>query len=175
VTESAAPPDAPRDAPRRAPRWLWFALALSLALNAAGVGLWWGASLRERHAGAEGALTLRHAMRDAAEPVRQQARAVFAQHRPAFEALRREAVAARARVGEAASREPFDPAALDAALAELRAAQDALAALRHRALAEIVAAAPPETRAALAMRLSGPSDHRGRGRDGKRAKPAGED
>lgn len=171
MTEGATP----MQAPRRAPRWLWLALALSLALNAAGAGLWWGMTLRERHAQAEGALTLRHAMRDAAEPVRQKARAVFAQHRPAFEALRREAVAARARVGEAAGGEPFDPAALDASLAELRAAQDALAALRHRALAEIVAAAPSETRAALAMRLSGPRDHRGRDRDGKRTNPAEED
>jgi Spy/CpxP family protein refolding chaperone len=175
VTEGATP----IEPPRRAPRWLWLALALSLALNAAGAGLWWGMALRERHAAAEGALTLRHAMRDAAEPVRRTARDVFAQHRPAFEALRREAVAARTRVGEAAGREPFDPAALDAALAGLRAAQDALAALRHRALAEIVAAAPPETRAALAMRLSGPRGHRGggRGRDEeeKGEKSAGED
>jgi Spy/CpxP family protein refolding chaperone len=159
VTGSIAPP------PRRAPRWLWLALALSLALNAAGAGLWWGAAARARQAGADGALTLRHAMRDSAEPVRRQARAVFAQHRPAFEALRREAAAARAGVAEAARREPFDPAALDAALAGLRAAQDALSALRHRALGEIVAAAPPEARAALALRLSGGRDHGGRRRD----------
>jgi Spy/CpxP family protein refolding chaperone len=157
VTESAAP--------RRAPRWLWLAFALSLALNAAGVGLWWGAALRDRHAGPEGGLTLRHAMRDGAGVVRSQARAVFARHRPAFEALRREAAEARARVAEAAGREPFDAAALDAALAELRAAQDSLSVLRHRALGEIVAAAPPGTRAELALRLAGARDRGGRRRD----------
>jgi uncharacterized membrane protein len=144
---------------------VWLALATSLTLNAAGAGLWAGATLRERHAGGDGALTLREAMRHEADSVRRQARAVFAEHRSAFDVLRRDADAARSRVAEVAAREPFDPAALDAALADLRSAEGAVTALRHRALAQIVAAASPEARPILATRLSGSRHREGRRHD----------
>ena len=91
-------------------------------------------------------------------------RAAFRDRHPAMrervEALR----AARAGVVEALRAEPYDPARLEAAFAELRAQDAATAQGVHEALMELAASLDPAGRARLAdaMTRRGPGERRGR-------------
>jgi uncharacterized membrane protein len=79
-------------------------------------------------------------------------RAVGARH-PEFGERRRMIGAARQRVRDALTREPFDKAALEQALAQLRKETEASQALAHGALVETAASATPELRKELGREL----------------------
>jgi uncharacterized membrane protein len=88
---------------------------------------------------------------------------VFKSHRAEFGERRRATARARSDVQEILNREPFDRAALDAALAKLRAETEQSQQMLHRALADAAANAPPERRRELGKMVS-----MGRGRRGFR-------
>jgi Spy/CpxP family protein refolding chaperone len=68
---------------------------------------------------------------------------------PEFGERRRAIVESRQKVRDALSREPFDKAALEQALAELRKETEASQALAHGALVETAASATPALRSEL--------------------------
>ena len=148
-------------------RLLVGALVASLSVNLLVGGLIVGDALRPERAerpDRSDAVTLRHALRDAPDPVRAAVRDALRARRPAFLELQRELSGARSAAAEAAEAEPFDPEALRAALADVRAAQDRVAAFGHETLLELLPAMPPENRAAFARRFERMARDREHGR-----------
>ncbi|MDQ2642350.1 MAG: periplasmic heavy metal sensor [Myxococcota bacterium] len=76
-------------------------------------------------------------------------------HRAELGERRRASAQARSEVQSILNREPLDRAALDAALAKLRAETQQSQEILHRALSEAAVKAPPEQRRALGKWLSG--------------------
>ncbi|MCX7562358.1 periplasmic heavy metal sensor [Xanthomonadaceae bacterium XH05] len=151
-------------------RSLRYILLASLALNLAlGVGLAWvvfhsrpvPAEMRHReprpmfHPG-----SLRHAL---SEERGELVDAVMAKHREAMHARIGHMAKARDAVREALQAEPFEPARLDDAFAQLRASESRTAEEAHALLADLASRATPEERQRLA-RLIGPR-HRGERRE----------
>lgn len=98
-------------------------------------------------------------------------RRAFAQALRQSRPLREARDVARRAVGEAISAEPYDAAAVDAAFAELRAADDALRAGVQSVLAVQLGEVSAEQRAALAETLTRPPRERRRLRRGDRPPP----
>jgi uncharacterized membrane protein len=148
-------------------RWTAVALALSVALNLAVAGMFAGGWLRHALRDGPDGGPLFQMMRQGDEAERSRTRAVFAANRPAFETGRAALRAARAEVRAAALADPFDPGALDSALADLRRAEDALIAVRHATFAALAAELSPERRAEMMRRLEKLlGGRRGHGRPG---------
>lgn len=180
MTDAAGPTAPGPDAPARPGRWLRIALVLSLMLNLLVLGAFVGRALRPDPFGPR-AVVLRDLSfgpyTDALSPADRDAlRADFARRAPGLrEALRlhREGQAA---VLAALRAEPFDPAALDAALAEQARRLTERAAAARAVLVARIAAMPPEARAAYADRLAaafarGPGGREGREGRGERPGP----
>jgi len=162
------PDDAASAAPRRG-RWLTWALAASVTLNLLLVGLGVGMVARA-HMG-EGARAFlrgegvgdRAARRDeradergdedVRRALRAQVRAVLDARAPAFEVARARVAEAWRAVRAAAEGAPLETARLEAALADLRAAQDALARERHAALVTLAGRLSPDARARVMREL----------------------
>lgn len=152
-------------APRRR-RWAPWALAASLALNLLLLGL--GAGMVARAHMGEGARAFLHGdmMRDRApreaddgdendrRALRAQARAVLDARAPAFDAARARVADAWRAVRAATEEEPLQTARLEAALADLRAAQAGLTRERHAALVALAARLSPEDRARVTRALA---------------------
>lgn len=127
-------------------RRLAVALALSVGLNLVFAGIWIGSRFRHRHHYRESShergrfpSTLGKAM---------------AERRPELAEQRRAAARARADAEAALAREPFDRAALDASLAELRRRTQASQELVHRAVGDAASTLPPERRRELGRALT---------------------
>lgn len=144
-------------------RLLVAALVASLSVNLLLGGLIAGAALRAHRLEPAGAATLAQVLRDADPGARAAARSALEARGPAYRALQRDISEARRRAAEAAQAEPLDPAALRAALADLRAAQDAAAVVGHEALEEVLGAMPRDSRAAFARRFARTPEGRCRG------------
>ncbi|MFN3614375.1 MAG: periplasmic heavy metal sensor, partial [Rubrimonas sp.] len=141
-------------------------------LNLGGAGLAVGALLdpaRERDRPRPASIERDLREGDGAE--RERARAVLEERRPAFEALREARRAARGVVRAAAEAEPFDRAALHAALAELRRIEGEMLALRHDTFEALAAGVGPERRAAMVARFERMLDRPGG--PGRGASPRG--
>lgn len=139
---------------RGARRWLGLALAASVALNAFFLAKTFGASLHgpgakhDRRGG-----PMRSFLREAPE-LRETARAIRRERRPAHRRARQELMAARTAFQETLLREPFDLAAIEAAQARIGEARAAMGAVRHEALRALVSEMTPEQRAAFAQHLA---------------------
>jgi len=179
------PDENPAPAPRRGRRLQW-ALAASLALNLLLVGL--GAGMVARAHMGEGARAFLHgemfrdraardiderasretderASRDAGRrTLRAQVRAVLDARAPAFDAARARVAEAWRAVRAATGEEPLRTARLEAALADLRAAQQALTMERHAALVTLAARLSPEERARMMRGLERVAQREGRAR-----------
>jgi len=179
------PDENPAPAPRRGRRQQW-ALAASLALNLLLVGL--GAGMVARAHMGEGARAFLHgemfrdraardiderasretderASRDAGRrTLRAQVRAVLDARAPAFDAARARVAEAWRAVRAATGEEPLRTARLEAALADLRAAQQALTMERHAALVTLAARLSPEERARMMRGLERVAQREGRAR-----------
>jgi len=179
------PDENPAPAPRRGRRQQW-ALAASLALNLLLVGL--GAGMVARAHMGEGARAFLHgemfrdraardiderasretderAARDAGRrTLRAQVRAVLDARAPAFDAARARVAEAWRAVRAATGEEPLRTARLEAALADLRAAQQALTMERHAALVTLAARLSPEERARMMRGLERVAQREGRAR-----------
>ena len=137
---------------KRATRLLWGVLALSLLANLflAGVttGRWWdrpGARLMAKPvAGFAGRARLLPA------DERRRFGAAFRAHRPAIQAARLETRAAALRVREAIGAEPYDRAAVEAALVQVREATGRLQRVQQAALSDALAQVLPASRALIA-------------------------
>jgi uncharacterized membrane protein len=135
-------------------RW---ALLLSLAINVALIAVlaWQHAPWRERggygrHAAIPHLLDVR-ALRGALTPERESIlRPVLEAHRENIRGRLGDLFRARRALRETIAAEPFDAAALEAAFAQLRAADAATASEAHAMLVEVLAAATPEERKKMA-------------------------
>ena len=187
------PDENPAPAPRRGRRQQW-ALAASLALNLLLVGLGAGMVARAHMGeGARAFLhgemfrdraardiderasretderasreTDERASRDAGRrTLRAQVRAVLDARAPAFDAARARVAEAWRAVRAATGEEPLRTARLEAALADLRAAQQALTMERHAALVTLAARLSPEERARMMRGLERVAQREGRAR-----------
>ncbi|MGF1660171.1 MAG: periplasmic heavy metal sensor [Rubrimonas sp.] len=162
-------------------RALVAALVVSVSVNLLLGGAIAGAAMR-RDAPPEApdaqAATLAHALRGGPPEMRALTRETLEARRPAYRALRSALGEAQREAARAARADPFDTGALRDALSDLRRAQDALAVFGHETVLALLAAAPPESRAALAQRLErmwtrrGGAPHRdGDARESERAGP----
>jgi Spy/CpxP family protein refolding chaperone len=142
-------------------RGLKIALAVSLAANLLVVGVVAGGWLRRAVDG--GPPSVERLLREGDAGQRARLQAIVDQRTPDFEARRATQRAARATVREVATAEPFDAAALDTALAALRAADGAVAEARHRTFAALIAEMPPERRAEVVARFGRMLGERRRG------------
>jgi uncharacterized membrane protein len=156
----------PRSEARRPRRWLGPALFLSVALNLLAVGILAGAVLGQRgDAGGrmpgDAAALSWFAALDAQD--RAALRAAWRREGPALQSLRAQRRAETAALAAALRADPFDPAALEAALAAQAAGLAERQALAQRLLVERLAAMDPAGRAAFADRLeAGPQHHTAR-------------
>lgn len=133
---------------RRAPRWLKIALGVSIALNVLIVAAVAGLAIRHGHGGGgAGFRDIRSFAQFVPEERRDEARAVLETRHEAFREARREMRQARRAAGEAFSAEPYDPVAVEQALADLRAASGAMRSLAHGAMVEIGGELTAEERA----------------------------
>lgn len=130
-------------------RWVGIALAVSVSLNLLVAGFAAGGMLRGERQGRGDAITLRYVMREGGPEARALARDVIAARGPEYRALRDEVGEARQRVGDAVTADPFDRATLDAALADLRAKEARIIALRHQAFADVAGGLSPDARRSL--------------------------
>lgn len=128
-------------------------LAASLTLNMLLAGVIAGHALRgaamedRRGPRPEGPVTVERLMRGADREERGEARALLKARGPRVEAARGAVREASGGVVAAARSDPFDAAAVSAALERLRAAETALAAQRHGAFVDLLALMPAERRA----------------------------
>lgn len=135
---------------RKAPRWLWIAFIASLALNVAVIGVFAGAGLSMRYAGAglgsaPGFALMRFADTLPAER-RQVIRSQMQGQRGVIAPLRKEVRQARGDVIRALQAEPFDTAAFLAAERRAAAADARLREAGALALAGIAAVMTAEER-----------------------------
>jgi uncharacterized membrane protein len=153
----------------RAFRWVLLALLASLALNLFVAGMISGRYFAPEPPGPP--LAAGHPLAFGDGPMRGLVKRMAAnlprEHRPAFHAAfaeHREALGAAGKrmreahhdVRRAIAAEPFDPAALDAALANLRAREDEFRHEMHAAVADAVGRLPPEARHHLSKRRHRP-------------------
>lgn len=151
------PPDLQSPTPRppgsRRRWWLAASLALNLFLLAVviggalrPIGPWGGAGgPPDRPWGSEV-----RSLRDMPIEHREVMRAIFTAHREALRAEGRALRAARRAVHTALAADPFEPAMLEAAFADLRAVTDSSQIALHRVLVELAGQLPAEARAGLA-------------------------
>lgn len=141
-TETNAP------APRRAPRWMKILLGVSLAFNVLITAAIGGLALRHGAShGGPGFRDIRSFARFVPEERREDALVVLARHQEAYRHSLDRMREAREAVALVFVEEPYDPAGLEVALAELRAASVATRSLAHDAMVEIGANLTPEERA----------------------------
>jgi uncharacterized membrane protein len=136
------------------------ALVISVALNLLAVGFFVGRGLRHgpgKHGDAPGFVGP-----DARLPRHPALREAMDRHRADFAARREAVMQARKAVAEAAGREPFDRAALEQALADLRKQTGLSQEAIHRALVEACEKAKPEERRTLAAQFLKAQHARGR-------------
>jgi hypothetical protein len=126
---------------------LAIAAAISIALNFLLAGLWLGRNWQQRQhhfappaASFEGRAARRH-------PILRRA---FEGKAPEFAKRRKAAQASRARVAQSLEREPFERAAVDHALTELRAENARAQELMHAELAALAERSSPEQRRQIA-------------------------
>jgi uncharacterized membrane protein len=158
----------------RGRRWRHWLLIGSLALNvflaALYAGLWfdgWRDGPRHRRPPPM-MFALGSAMEELSPAERARAKAVLERHRQdaraGFERMRAARVGAR----QALVAEPFDEAALEGALAEVRAAAGAVHAEMHEAMTAVAAELPPEARKAMAEAMQRRTERHRRGDRGDR-------
>lgn len=87
-------------------------------------------------------------------------RAVWDRHQSIIDPLRAEADAARTAVADTLAADPFVRADYEAALADMRAAMEAMHAATHAAVVDVVDSLSPEQRAAFAERARSWADRR---------------
>ena len=154
---------------------IWaLALMLSLMLNAFALGIWLGDKPRSHPRGPAHPAAEHHR----AGPEAAEAAALFREFKASqheqFRPLFKEVHKARQRARQALQAETYDAQALGQALADLRAAEAAVAAQAHGAIAAVAAEMDPAQRAQLS-RLIGRGPGHGRamwkGRHGEEAKP----
>ena len=154
MTDQTVPP--PPQAAPPAGRGLKIALAISVALNLAVLGLGFGSAFH--HMGRGGGDMVRTIgfgpFSDALSPQDRDAlRGRFLQEMPDMRAERRSMVADSTAVLAALRAEPFDPAALDAALSTMSDHMNQRARLGLDLIRDYLAALPPDQRLAFAARL----------------------
>jgi len=123
---------------------LAIALAVSVALNVFFLGFWATRAVRRWHEGRSPDSFEREMDRPAAM------RGMWKTHGPVLEHRRAALDIARRAVREALVAEPFQPQALEAALAKLRGETDETQAALHRALVQMATELSPEERRRLA-------------------------
>ncbi|SFI36797.1 periplasmic heavy metal sensor [Albimonas pacifica] len=163
-----APP--PASTPPRRRRWVAWALAVSVCVNLLLLGAAGGAFLR--HGGPpEGEMpsgfdrvTLWRMVRALPEAAREDARTRIHDRRGEMRELARARDAARARIAVAMEAQPFDAAALAAALSEARAAERRSRDVADGLLVEVASGLTAETRAEIAEALR---ERRRRGAHGR--------
>ncbi|SEA53512.1 periplasmic heavy metal sensor [Rubrimonas cliftonensis] len=144
------------------------ALAASLVLNMLLAGVIAGHALRgaamedRRGPRSEGPVTVERLMRGSDRELRGEARAMLKARGPRVAAAREAVREASGGVVSAAGSEPFDAAAVSAALERLRGAETALAAERHGAFVDLLALMPAERRADAMARASGRLERKAR-------------
>ncbi len=164
-------------APRRAPRWMKILLGVSLAVNVLIIAAAGGLALRHGAShGGVGFRDIRSFARFVPEEKRDDARVVLEQHQEEYRAAIDQMKAARRNVAEVFAADPYDPAALEQALAELRAASSATRSLAHGAMIEIGADLTAEERADVIEKFRERGrrwreQRDGRGRDGRHDGP----
>ncbi len=149
-------------------KWLLGLFVLSLALNLALVGFLVGRSSADFRGGDPTRGFPRWAMMEMSQERRESLRPAIARHRGD---LRRQLFAMRGhhdtlRIAVAA--QPYDPAALDAALADMRAAYAQVESANHAAFREFVSQLTPPERQQLAEQLERPHPRRPRPHPGER-------
>lgn len=152
----------------RAGGWLIGVLFVSLAVNMFVGGVWIGHKFfHDREYGEEhkrkfSMLNFAERMAKRLSPAeREKYMAVINSYRPEMGAAEREMDRARAKVREALSAVPFDPEALNTALAGVRESFTGMQKIFHQALANAAAVVSPEARRDLAR-----WDRKKRDRDG---------
>lgn len=160
--QTVSPPPAPRRA------WLRRALVGSLCVNLLLLGVMGGAILR--HGGPPAPppagidpMSLMRVMRNLPDDQRDEAREILRAHRPKYEASRPARIASRRAIAEALEAEPFDGAALGAALDVARRSEAEGREVIDDAFVEFAARLPASARRALAEEI-----REARGRHGKR-------
>lgn len=160
-------------------RWLTIALVISLGINLLILGAIAGHLLSgQRHMWQRPGMMQGEAGRGSDRPgdmvIQRMTAALPAEHRPAFEAAMAQHRAqlveagrtvrdARMKVRDAMVAEPFDPAKLDAAFAELRARSQELQTAVHAGVSAAAAKLPADARQKLAE-FNRPMRERGRDR-----------
>ena len=180
VDAAGGPPPGPPAAPRRR-RWVAWALAASVCVNLLLIGAAGGAFLRhggpppgEMPSGFD-RVTLWRMVRALPEAARDDARDRIRDRRAEMRDLAQERDDARARIAVAMEAQPFDAAALGAALSEARAAERRSRDLADSLLVEVASGLTSETRAEIAeaLRERRRKGFHGRwGRDGEAERPA---
>ena len=151
-------------------RALVFALLVSLVVNGILLGIFVGqrAADRERHA--MHAMTrqiLQSEPEAIAEPVAAAMRAHRSEMRSAFKELRR----ARRDVVELLKEQPLDADKLRSSFTRVRAADEALKAVTHEILVEVLPGVEPDQRMRLLMQQVLKHRHAGKLRDGESKRP----
>jgi uncharacterized membrane protein len=138
-------------------KWLVGGAILSLCLNLFLVGLLAGHWIYGAHPGARG--TGRpsgpEAMMMGVPPdLRPMVKEKFDAARPQFQAARSQIRDARSKLAAAASADPFDPAAFDAAFAEFQQAMDTIQKTAHETISQILPQIPAKERKELVEKWS---------------------
>jgi Spy/CpxP family protein refolding chaperone len=171
MTSDAHEPSTPpptTTAPRARSRTLQVVLAVSLAFNVFVLGFIAARAFRPHgHDRTRGPFLGPHGLLDDAEPgARPAVERVMKRHRTAMRSEHRELRDARRAVRKAFEAEPFDPKALERALAGLRARTESSQARVHAALVELASELPKDARKRLGRRAhmldgnGGPPQHR---------------
>lgn len=103
-----------------------------------------------------------------AAPYKPHAQRIWKERRGELQDKKRKVQEARARVAEAMTAEPFDPARATAALADLRAAQADAQRVMHEGMVELAKELPKSERARLPIITRGLSGQLGPGRQNRR-------
>ena len=137
------------------PRGVLVVLAVSLALNLFFVGVWTGRHFAHRpHGPAGDVLGVRGFLRRSGlEEVSPEVKKIIHARRDAIRDCVRALGKAREGVRRVLEARPFDPGALDTALREVEARNDALQRAMHGALADVARVVDPEQRERMASAL----------------------
>ncbi|MGB0852789.1 MAG: periplasmic heavy metal sensor [Pikeienuella sp.] len=151
---SPTPSDAPKRSLRTAPRWVKWTLGISLCLNLIVLGGAIGAAAKYHGRGHDlGAMTMNFALKKMSRDSRSAAEVAIAANRPAMRAARRANGEARGRLADVVSAPVFDPAAAEAAFADILTAKHESRRLVHKNFVAILAAMTDEERAEAAKHL----------------------
>ena len=147
-----------------APRWLWAVLLASLMINMVVVGVFAGRMWAHHgHGGYRHEGGVQGFLKGLPEARQQELGALVKANREGLRAERTRIRALKQAVREAITREPFDRAALEAALTEVSVARQGLRARAASDLADLVARMTPQERQLFAERgLSRRGRHRDR-------------